>query len=198
MFGVRVHLTEADGVVQRLEHRIIAEAILATRRPDQCAVDPPLERLDMAVGPGEGEGADEMGAVAGVRPLGLHAVPYQLHRHAEILGGAGPACRKQAGIAAQCFDAQAAIVGKGGQAGEVGRLHRLQFRIGDEGGAGFFRFGQVERRGGNRLDPIGAEQGGDFAYLAGIVAGDHQSARLQLADRLFLSEIVTHCLPLPS
>src|SRR3546814_3238888 len=77
MLFFRVHLAEADVVAMRLEDRIIAETPVPARRPDDGAVDAALERLHMAVGPGEGKRADEMRAVARFRPLRLDIVPDQ-------------------------------------------------------------------------------------------------------------------------
>ena len=133
-----------------------------------------------------------MGVMPGVRAFGLHAIPDFLHGEGEVLVRSGPARRKQPRIATQRLDAQAAIVGQRRQSGQVGGLQCLQFRIGNEGRAGFFRFGQVERGGGDRIDTIGAEQRGDFTHLARIVTGDHQLAGGELADGLFLSELVGH------
>ena len=44
--------------------------------------------------------------------------------------------------------------------------------------------GQVEVRSRHRLDAVGSEQSFDFPNLAGIVAGDDEPARLQLARSL--------------
>src|SRR3546814_13039680 len=89
MLFFRVHLAEADVVAMRLEDRIIAETPVPARRPDDGAVDAALERLHMAVGPGEGKRADEMRAVARFRPLRLDIVPDQPPGDAEIIGRAG-------------------------------------------------------------------------------------------------------------
>ena len=108
----------------------------------------------------------------------------QLHGEAEILGLARPARGKDAGLAAQRLDAQSAVVGERGQAGQIGGGARLQLGIGDEGGAGLLGLGQVELGGRDRFDAVGAEQIADLADLARIVAGDDQLAGGELADRL--------------
>src|SRR5262249_51232209 len=64
---VRVHLTEAFVIAQGHEHRIVAEAADAARRPNERAVDPALEALDMPVGPGDAQRAGEEGIAAGFR-----------------------------------------------------------------------------------------------------------------------------------
>ena len=122
MFGVGVHFAEADVVAERHEHRVIAKALVPTRGPDERAVDPAFEGLDMPVGPGEGEGADEMGVMACIRPLGFDPIPHLLHGERKVLGLPRPACGEEAGVAAERFDAQAAIVGERGQAVAVTML----------------------------------------------------------------------------
>src|SRR3546814_7379322 len=79
---------------------IVAEPLVAARRPDERAVDPAFEPFDMAVGPGERERADEMrvaaGVGAGVAQPGFDAA----HRFVEIAPGLGfgPARREDAGL----------------------------------------------------------------------------------------------------
>ena len=63
------HLAEGAVVAIRQEHRIVAEALVAARRPHQRAVDPRLELLDMAIRPGDAQGGDEMRARGSVLPL---------------------------------------------------------------------------------------------------------------------------------
>src|SRR3546814_13833623 len=66
VFGVGIHL--AEGLVAAIgqEDGIVAEPLVAARRPDERAVDPAFEPFDMADGPGERERADEMRVAAGV------------------------------------------------------------------------------------------------------------------------------------
>ena len=54
----------AEGAVEAVgqEQRVVAEAVVAARRPDDDAIDAALEVLDMAVGPGQAERGDEMRA----------------------------------------------------------------------------------------------------------------------------------------
>src|SRR6267378_2229743 len=52
-----IHLAESERTAGRYEHRVIAEASIAPRRPDQVALDLAAEQLDMdiaGIGPGEG------------------------------------------------------------------------------------------------------------------------------------------------
>ena len=72
----------------RHEHRIIAKALVAARRPDRRAVDPADEGLGVAVRPGEAQCGDEPGApIRGVAHLAVHP----RHRGGKILGGPRPA-----------------------------------------------------------------------------------------------------------
>ena len=105
----------------------------------------------------------------------------RLGRDARI--GERPARREDARPVAERLDAQAAVVGQRGQAGKVGGGARLQIGIVDEGGADLVGLGQVELGRRDRLDAIGAEQVGDLAHLARIVAGDDQPAGLELPHR---------------
>src|SRR5512143_3950443 len=66
MLADGIHLAEGLAAALGQEDRVVAEAALAARRPDEAPVDMALEALDMAVGPGERERADEMGAPVGV------------------------------------------------------------------------------------------------------------------------------------
>src|SRR5947209_20194454 len=60
------HFAECACEAVGLKHRIVAEPALSPRRPNQGAVDPRLEFLDMAVRPGETQRGDEMRAAVGV------------------------------------------------------------------------------------------------------------------------------------
>src|SRR3954470_23565308 len=116
----RVHLAEGLLVAGGDEHRVVAEAPLAARRPDQNAVDPALEPFAMAVRPAQGQRTDEMGVAArnGVERAQLvldapHRQPEiafaadlawaRLGRHARI--GQRPARREDAGPVAERLDA---------------------------------------------------------------------------------------------
>src|SRR5262245_32016359 len=103
MLGVRVHFTKSLLVPAGQEHRIITEAALAARRPDEGAMHLAAEILDMAVRPGDGEHADEMRSTA-LRQGGALRLKLLLdiaHGEGEILGGSRPARRIEAGIAIQ-------------------------------------------------------------------------------------------------
>src|SRR4051794_4621835 len=131
LFG-RVHLAERDVAADRLEHRIVAEAPVAARRPDEAAVDPAFEPFAMAVRPAQSERTDEMGVAARLGAELLQLILHPAHRETEIaaalhLARAGggrhgriarkrPARRMDAGAAVQGLDAEPAIVGQSGQA----------------------------------------------------------------------------------
>ena len=59
VFFLGAHL--AEGLIETvgLEHRIVAETTLATRRPDGGAVDCGLKLFEMTVGPGQTQRGDE-------------------------------------------------------------------------------------------------------------------------------------------
>src|SRR5207245_2661756 len=111
------HLAEGAGMAGGQKHRIVAETLLAARRPDERAVDGALEFLDVFVGPGEAERADEMRRALAARTRAALAqlVFHDLHGPPKVFLRARPARRIDAGIAAERIDRQPGIVGKGGQ-----------------------------------------------------------------------------------
>ena len=56
MLGIWLHLAEGQAVALGNEHRIIAESFAPARRPHQMAVNLALERLGLAIGPGQAQG----------------------------------------------------------------------------------------------------------------------------------------------
>src|SRR3954463_3785294 len=92
---VATHLAERKLEAVRQEHRIVTEALIPARRPDQRTLDPALEFLGMSVRPCGAQHRDEM-RPALLRREGIalaQAGLDLLHRAAEVLGLAGPACR---------------------------------------------------------------------------------------------------------
>ena len=74
-----VELAERLLVADRHEHRVVAEAAVAARRPHERSVDPAVERLGLAVvGPGDRQRAGEVGGAAPrrARSLRLRARPF--------------------------------------------------------------------------------------------------------------------------
>src|SRR4051794_26928327 len=94
---VRIELAERLVVAGGHEHRVVAEAAIAPRRPDQRAVDSALEALDLTVvGPGERQGAGEVGVAARFRARRLDLLPDALHGTGKVANPVfvlGPACR---------------------------------------------------------------------------------------------------------
>ena len=177
-FLVGAHLPEGALKAVGLEQRIVAEALLAARRPHRDAVDAALEFFHVAVRPGETERGDEMAAPLFGRfraALDQQRLDF-VHGETEILVGSGPARRMNAGLAAERIDHQAAVVGKGGAAGRFRRGHRLDARIFGEGLAGFRRLGEPEFAGRLRFDTEGRQQFAHFGELAGIMRGDDDGA----------------------
>src|SRR5829696_1947899 len=127
---LRRHLAESLGRPLRLEHRVVAEAALGTRRPHDGAVDTAFEELFMAVWPGQDERGYEVGPALLRRrrtaPLQFALDP--LHGRAEILADR-PIGREQAGGAVERVDADARIVGEGGQPRRLRGGMRLDRRV---------------------------------------------------------------------
>src|SRR3546814_5276251 len=85
MLLLRRHLAEAAQLAAfhlalRHEHRIVAEAVNATRPPDEAAGDDAFEGFDMAVRPSQAERTDELGANRRPGALVLHRAPDQIGR----------------------------------------------------------------------------------------------------------------------
>src|SRR3954469_7366138 len=95
------HLAERAIVAIGQEHRIIAEAGGAARRPGQGAVDARLDLFEMIVGPGDAERGYEMrGALVGRGGAALLQQALDLrHRGGKILCWTGPARAVDAGRA---------------------------------------------------------------------------------------------------
>src|SRR3546814_19016543 len=115
--------------------RIIAKTVGAARRPDDEAIDTTLECLDMPIGPGEGEGADEMGIMSRFGAFGSQIVPDKLHREAKVAVRTGPTRREDTRFVSECLAPQAAVVRQRGRAGTIPHLNRLHFCLGAAAGA---------------------------------------------------------------
>jgi hypothetical protein len=171
MFPFRFDLAVAFEHAVGDEHRIVTEAVVALGRPDERTMHDAFDGFAMAVGPGKRQRADEAGATIAFALEQIFDAP---HGEIEILVGARPARGIDAGIAAQRIHREAGIVGERRQARAECRGQRLQFRIGDEGGSGFVRFGQSEIAGRNDVGNIIGEKVADLDQLALIVAGDDE------------------------
>ena len=135
-----------------------------------------LDRLVMAVRPGEGEGADETGPSVRVRS---QAVVDDLHGDVEILFGSGPSGREYAGIAVEGINGKTRIVGQGWEPGRRRRRMRLEPGVGGKTRTGLFGFGQVQFRRRHDLGALRFEESCDLAHLARVVAGDNQAAAVE-------------------
>ena len=117
----------------RHEHRVVAEAALAARRPDQRAVDLALEASrTWPSGQAQRQRADELGARrSGVWPprAAARARPAPC-ASAKSLSGPGPARRVDAGRAVQRRRREAGIVGQRRQRRRRRRRPRLELGIG--------------------------------------------------------------------
>ncbi len=81
-----------------------------------------------------------------------------------------------AGLAAECVDDEAAVVGESRAAGGLRRGHRLDVCILGEGLAGFRRFREAKLASRLRFDAVGRQQLAQFGELAGIMRGDDDGA----------------------
>ena len=180
VFALRLHLAECFLVAVRHEHRVVAEALVSARRPDEFAVDPAFEIFDVAIGPGKRKTADEMGARVECALLD-ETEAHALHREVEILLRACPARRIDARRSAKRLDAKAGIVGKRRLAACLRGGERLQLRIGAEGVTRLFGLVEPEIAGGQGLDAERCKQFPDLADLAAIMAGDNERLFRKLA-----------------
>ena len=133
-------------------------------------------QAQVAAGIGQGQGGREAGAALGCQ-AGRGALPVS-----------GPQCGQQPGDAfgvaggvaggmhprrpSQGIDRQARIIGQGPAAGCLGHRDRFEAGIFHKGEA---RFLHLQALGlGPDLQAQTSQQGGEFAHLAGVAAGDHQ------------------------
>src|SRR5881394_199091 len=80
MLELRIELSERLVLADRNEHRVVAEAALPTRRPNESAVDPSVERFGLPViGPRDGQRADEVGSRSGIGLGRLDLTPDPVH-----------------------------------------------------------------------------------------------------------------------
>jgi hypothetical protein len=162
-----VHLAECLCSPCRDEHRVVTEALRASRRPGHLPVHPSDEGLGMAIGPGNAQRGDEPCTL--VRSIGRFAV-HPLHRGVEILRRPGPARRMYARRAVQRSDAEAGIVRQRRQPARAGRCQRLDPSVADEVWRVLLGFGQANRCGGDDRDAMRPQQVGKLLELARIVA----------------------------
>ena len=97
------------------KQRIVTEAFLAPRRPYHDAIDAGLEFFRVTVGPGKTECGNKVCAAL-LGHFGAALVQQVVdagHCGGEIFLRPGPARRMNAGLAAERFDHQPGVVGKG-------------------------------------------------------------------------------------
>src|SRR5262245_61529977 len=125
------HLAKGKRVSIGQKHRIVAEAVLAARGPDQGAVHGGVEVLHMAIGPGEAERAHELRlALAGRMRAALAQPPfYRLHGSLKVLVRARPARRVNTRLTAERIDGESGIVRECRQPTGRCRGARLQTRV---------------------------------------------------------------------
>src|SRR5262245_54333600 len=96
------------------EHRIVAEASVAARRPHKRSEHFAFKAFDLAiVGPGDGQCTGEMGIVTRLVSGGLHFAPHPFHGSAEVAIAfliLGPTCREDSRQSVKRVDGDAAVV----------------------------------------------------------------------------------------
>ena len=163
----------------RLEHRIIAEALVAARRPDKCTFHFTAEILRMTVGPAQAQNGNEAGCTLCRLGGALFLQgPFDLfHRHEKIAAGTIGLLRPIGGVdarrAVERIDAKTGIVGKCGQAGGNRRRARLGIGVLLERRPGFLRLAQAVIGSRFRGQAEGPQQVVDLGHLAGIVGCDN-------------------------
>src|SRR5918994_7022519 len=136
-------LRQRAGVPGRDEDRVVAEAVGATRRTSQPALDPALAALHAAVRQRDDGSAHERGAAVFVRHVGdlleqegeIGAVPLLAAR---VRAGRRPrpASGEDAWRPAEDVDGKARVVGDGREAGGLGEGNGLEPCVAEEGHLG--------------------------------------------------------------
>ena len=160
------------------EHRIVTKALIAARRPNQRAVDAALEFLDVTIGPGHAQRGDEMRLAALRRRRAALAEFFLDRRHGpgKIPLGPGPARRMDTRRAVERIDHQARIVGKGGQAGRLGRRFRLDMRVIAKRHSEFFRLRETKFTSRCGVDAVGCKEAAHLGKFSAIMRGDDETA----------------------
>src|SRR5690554_603068 len=137
----RGHFAEGACFTIRYKDRIIAKALIAARRPNQTALNAPLEMFDFPRRGGHSQGADEfctsIGRIAEFLLDTLHGVR-------KVLVSTGPAGRIDAGLTIQGGHAQAAIIRQRRKPATGGGSLGLDRRILCKGRSILFRLRQAE------------------------------------------------------
>src|SRR5271170_1802288 len=91
VFLARSHFPKGSSISIGNKDRVVAKTRRPARRKGQFAVYPSLERLDMAVRPGERQRAEEIGPARLLRPACLQFPLDALHSRGKIAQPARPA-----------------------------------------------------------------------------------------------------------
>src|SRR5579863_1455939 len=177
MFFLACHFAEGSCVAVRQKHRIVAETLVAAWWPNDRAVDAAFEFLRVPVWPRNTKRGNKM-CLALRRCGGAECVEFlfdDFHGAVEILVGAGPARGINAGLATECIDRQAGIVGQSRQAGGSCRGFSLDARIVAKRLSGFFRLRKFEFRSRYSLDGIMRQHFTKLSDFAAIMAGNRQT-----------------------
>ncbi len=141
------HLAEGAVVAVGQEHRVVAEALLAARRPDQRAVDAASNSSTWPSGQAtqsaETKCALRCSGVTAPRSRSMSSIVSMAWR--KSLSRTGPARRIDAGRAVERIDREPGIVGEGRQARmPAAAALALMRALSRKRGAGLFRLGEAE------------------------------------------------------
>ena len=174
-FGL--HLAEGERLAVGDEDRIIAETVVPARRPDDVTVNLALEKLRLAVGPGQAQHGDE------VRPSGLalpcmprrHLLMHALHGNSEVPLRAGPVGRMHARRPIERVDLYPRLSASAGNPEPFAANSALICAFPSNVGSGSSGYGKAERARGDGIEAIRRDELIDLPHLAGVVARDDEA-----------------------
>ena len=154
------------GRAVRQEHWIIAEALVAARRPDQRAVDLGLEVLDMAIRPGDAQRGDEMRLAlrsARARRAARNLSSTVCMACRKSLSGPAQRAEWMPGAPPSASTASPESSANAGRPDAVAAAARLDARVGAKARAGLLRLGKAKLARRHGLDAVGRQQLAHFA-----------------------------------
>ncbi len=173
------HFAEGARMSIGQEHRIVAEAGGAARRPHQRSVGARLDFLEMIVGPGDAQRGDEMR----LAPLRGVVAPRSCSRRsirviAAVKSLFGPAQRaeKIPGAPSSASTTSPESSAKAGSCAALAAATALIRALAPKAVAGLVGLAEAELAGRYRLDAVRRQQFAHLGELAGIVGRDHELA----------------------
>ena len=175
---LRRHLAEGRVVPVGLEHRVVAEASLPARRPDEMAVHAAFEQLLMAIRPGDHESGDEMRAPLARRESAKRRASSRSTR--SIAGRkslfTAQSAEKSPGAPSSASTQSPKSSARAGIPVALRRRTRLDRRILAEHMARFGRDRQIELAGRDRFHTERGQELAHLGELSRIMRGDHDAA----------------------